>query len=255
MNWLNRLSRALSDLTGRRLIITKKAYALPEQLHLRRLLGHFEVDCVFDVGANAGQYATMLREKVGYAGRIVSFEPTPELVTALQQKSARDPLWSIEAMGLGATTGTQTFNIQGDSQFNSFSRPLHTETDRFMDVNQVQSTVEVRIETLADAYARLHEAYGFARPFLKMDTQGYDVAIVGDQREVLQGFVGLQSELSVKRIYEGSVEFREAIELYRNLGFELSALVPNNAGHFPLLVEVDGIFVRRDLCPAFKTQS
>jgi hypothetical protein len=36
-----------------------------EQEHLRRFLSHFNVNCVFDVGANAGQYATMLRQDKG----------------------------------------------------------------------------------------------------------------------------------------------------------------------------------------------
>lgn len=60
-------------------------------------------------------------------------------------------------------------------------------------------------------------------------------------------FVGLQSELAIKRIYEDSVDFRRALGFYQELGFELSALVPNNAGHFPVLVEIDCIMVRSDL--------
>jgi hypothetical protein len=34
---------------------------------------------------------------------------------------------------------------------------------------------------------------------------------------------------------------------YESHGFELSAIVPNNYGHFPVLIESDFIFVRRDL--------
>ena len=54
-------------------------YALHEQEHLRRLLRYLRVDCVYDVGANAGQYAGMLRDKADYKGRIISFEPIPWL--------------------------------------------------------------------------------------------------------------------------------------------------------------------------------
>ena len=37
----------------------KKMYELWEVDHLQQLFKYFDVDCVFDVGANAGQYATM----------------------------------------------------------------------------------------------------------------------------------------------------------------------------------------------------
>ena len=44
-----------------------------EVLRLRQVFGVFSIDCVFDVGANMGQYALMLRKKVGYRGLIISF--------------------------------------------------------------------------------------------------------------------------------------------------------------------------------------
>jgi hypothetical protein len=105
----------------------------------------------------------------------------------------------------------------------------------------------VRTDTLSRVYTRLKSELGFKRPFLKLDTQGFDVEIVKSGRDIIQDFVGLQSELSIRPIYEHSVDFREAISFYQELGFEMSALVPNNAGCFPLLVEMDCIMVRSDL--------
>ena len=40
-------------------------------LHLRELLARLEIDCVLDVGANAGQYHDFLRDKVQYDGPII----------------------------------------------------------------------------------------------------------------------------------------------------------------------------------------
>jgi hypothetical protein len=56
--------------------------------------------------------------------------------------------------------------------------------------------------------------------------------------------------MSVVRIYERSADFRDIVSLLQGHGFALSGIVPNNAGHFPVLVEVDGIFIRRDLAAA-----
>ena len=51
----------------------------------------------------------------------------------------------------------------------------------------------------------------------------------------------------MKKIYESSVDYREALTFYEKCGFSLSALVPNNAGFFPRLIEVDCIMMRTDL--------
>jgi hypothetical protein len=68
----------------------RKMALLFEEEHLRRFLRHFEVDCVFDVGANSGQYATMVRERAGYLGPIVSFEPNQTLESVHQSPSTKE---------------------------------------------------------------------------------------------------------------------------------------------------------------------
>jgi hypothetical protein len=93
----------------------------------------------------------------------------------------------------------------------------------------------------------LRAEYGFERPFLKMDTQGFDVKIVKASAHVMREFVGLQSELAIAKLYTDSVDFREAITEYERCGFSLSAFVPNNAGHFPYLLETDCVMIRSDL--------
>jgi hypothetical protein len=108
-------------------------------------------------------------------------------------------------------------------------------------------SILVATETLAEAYPRLKAQYGFRRPFLKMDTQGYDMSVLRGAGDIIREFAGFQSELSVRRIYEEATDFREALTYYQSLGFDLSAFVPNNAGHFPALIEIDCIMVRSDL--------
>src|SRR5258708_7328948 len=76
-----------------RLIDRRNLYALWEEMHLQKLLLHLDVDCVFDVGANTGQYAAMLRREVGFQGLIISFEPIPKVARALRAVAKGDPLW------------------------------------------------------------------------------------------------------------------------------------------------------------------
>jgi hypothetical protein len=57
--------------------------------HLRSRLADLDVNCVLDVGANARDYGAMLR-RLGYRGRIVSFEPVLATFTRLPARCADD---------------------------------------------------------------------------------------------------------------------------------------------------------------------
>lgn len=238
---------ALRKLLSLRVADKRRLHVLPEQVHLQRLLSHFNVDCVFDVGANTGQYATMLRRKAGFKGRIVSFEPIPEAAAAIRLKARHDPLWSVEEIALADTAEPRVFNVMAGSEFSSLSTPRNDEVGRFAAMNRPVRSIMVQSDTLARVFPRLQSLYGFKRPFLKMDTQGFDPAVLRGAGAILSSFVGFQSELSIRRIYQDASDFREAITFYQSLGFDLSAFVPNNAGHFPVLIEIDCIMVRRDL--------
>src|ERR1044072_5921172 len=76
-----------------------------ERDHLHEFFTHFKVDCVFDVGANAGQYASMLRADVGYQGDIISFEPIPELAQRLRDEAAGERSWFVEELPLDEHDG------------------------------------------------------------------------------------------------------------------------------------------------------
>ena len=241
------LGRAIRKVKRIRLIDTRQLWEQWEVQHLEKLLPLLDVDCVFDVGANTGQYARMLRRRAGYTGRIISFEPIPEAAAQARAAAADDPLWEVEELALAEADGDQEFHVMVESQFSSLSTPRHDETQQFLSSNETSQTVTVRTERLATAFRRLQDRHGFERPYLKLDTQGYDVAIVRASSEIVPAFVALQSELAVKKLYDDSVDFRDALALYESLGFELSAFVPNNGAQFPLLIETDCVMVRSDL--------
>ncbi len=51
----------------------------------------------------------------------------------------------------------------------------------------------------------------------------------------------------MRPLYEGATDWRTMIATLEEAGFVPNALFANNKGHFPLLVEMDGLFVRADL--------
>ena len=48
--------------------------------HLSKLFDKLDIHCVLDVGANRGQYYRFLRDRVGYGGLVISFEPVAQMV-------------------------------------------------------------------------------------------------------------------------------------------------------------------------------
>ncbi|WP_322042826.1 FkbM family methyltransferase [Paraburkholderia sp. J67] len=231
----------------RDLIDPYRLHAQWEQSHLKKLFEHLNVDCVFDIGANQGQYADMLRRRVGFEGHIFSFEPNPEDAAILRSRTKGDDKWQVSETAVSDADGTAQFNVMQSSQFSSLSAPSHDDVDLFTKMNAISKTITVKTERLGTVLSRIQAEFGFKRPFLKMDTQGYDVHIFKGAGDTVREFVGLQSELAIAKLYTDSIDFREAITVYEQGGFSLSALVPNNAGHFPRLLEMDCIMIRADL--------
>jgi FkbM family methyltransferase len=239
-SWKRQIVEGLSKPLGVTFTRKGSAWELIEPEQLERFLTVFRIDCVFDVGANIGQYATRLRE-IGFKGLIVSFEPNPDVAQVLRNAARGDEKWIVEELALDEVSRPLTFNVMKSSQFSSLHEPDHTGVSTFVELNAVERRIDVTTQTLDTVFPTLQAKYEFSRPFLKMDTQGHDVAVAKGAGAYLSRFAGLQSELALTNLYKDQPGFAEVLEFYKTAGFRLSALVPNNAGHFPDLNEVDCI--------------
>ena len=236
--WKRRVVTVLERSLDVSIVRKGRARLLVEQEVLAEFLREFKVDCVFDVGANEGQYAQRLRA-IGYRETIVSFEPIPKHAAWLREQSRNDERWFVEELALDERAASVSFNVMARDQFSSLKKPSHDETALFTTMNAVAETIAVEAERLDALFGGYASRLGFRRPFLKMDTQGNDLAVARGAGTCLHEFVGLQSELAFKRLYEHQCDYREALDFYESVGFVLSSLVPNNAGHFPDLIEMD----------------
>jgi FkbM family methyltransferase len=248
---MSRMARYRRELRDRwlavRLGLAGRQHQYGEINALRRFIRHFGIDCVIDVGANAGQYAQMLRRDVGFAGDILSFEPNPAVFIALERAAAGDARWQVFNAALTDQDGPILFNIMAADQFSSINAPDSALEPIFADRNSIAAQVEVaghRLETLLPTLIPVLKARGV---LLKMDTQGHDHAVCAGAGAVLARMAGVQTELAVRPLYKGGTDYRAMISLLEVAGFRPSAMFANNKGHFPLLVEMDGLFVRADL--------
>jgi FkbM family methyltransferase len=240
ISWKRYILDAITKPLG--LIVAHKGlvWELMEPEQLERFLAVFKVDCVFDVGANVGQYGMRLRQ-IGFKGLIVSFEPNPEVAQVLRQVAAGDDRWVVQELALDERSQPLTFNVMKSSQFSSLHDPDHSHSEILAEANSVERQINLVTQTLETVFPALQDKHKFGRSFLKMDTQGHDIAVAKGAGAYLKQFVGIQSELSLTSLYKDQPGFVEVMEFYKGAGFKLSALVPNNAGHFPDLNEIDCI--------------
>ncbi len=220
---------------------------------IRKIDAHFQkrpidfirsrnIDVVIDIGANVGQYATRLRRD-GYTGWIVSAEPVRAAYDALATRAAADPRWKTLNFAFGEEEGVAQINISEASVFSSFRSQL-PEAAAFNPESRVIRRETIRIARLDEVFAEFPKG----RAFLKIDTQGYEQQVLMGASNCISEFLGVQMELPIIHLYEGTWRFHEAIAYMDELGFEISNIAPVNYDHAdPMsLLEVDCIFrVRR----------
>lgn len=216
--------------------------------HVADLLANYEVNCVFDVGANKGQYGKQLRE-FGYRGRIVSFEPVPEALTGLRKAAQRDRDWQVHPCALGRKESVESIHL-GWKTMNSLLEPSAYGQQRYKRFANPRSTAQVQVRRLDDVIDEALEGLADPRPFLKMDTQGFDMEVFAGAGRRIDDFVGMQSEVAALQLYEGSPHMTEAITAYEDAGFEITGMYPvTREASTGRVVEFDCTMARADAAP------
>ncbi|MFZ0548457.1 MAG: FkbM family methyltransferase [Candidatus Promineifilaceae bacterium] len=209
-------------------------------IHLQRLFQKLNINCIFDVGANRGQYGRFLRQS-GYTGRIISFEPVSADFALLQAQAADDPEWQTHQIALGREENTAEINVTSDSLFNSFLKPNEFIRGQGLRISHVES-VQIRpLDALFDqSLAEINQP----QPYLKLDTQGYDLEVLAGAEKCLSRISALQTELSIKPVYEQMPYYLDSIAHLEKMGFEVTGLFPIARDNALRVVELDCVMVR-----------
>lgn len=221
--------------------ITK--YPDESQRRTAKLLTLHNIDVVIDIGANAGQYGSLLRE-MGYKGRILSFEPLANAFKLLQDVASKDPNWDVVNSAMGDKDEESTINISS----NSFSSSL-------LDMNNNYITEATNVHytgTESITVRRLDSIFSdYIDPkrddlFIKIDAQGYEGKILAGAQDSIKYVKGIQIEMPLAEMYKGQTLFMPLLQRLYELGFELQSLEPGF--HHPVtmrLYEIDGIFFKK----------
>jgi FkbM family methyltransferase len=209
---------------------------------LPELFEAFGVNCVLDIGAHIGNYGASLRS-IGYGGRIVSFEPVEENFSELARRTNGDQNWEAFPYALGAESGSAEINVSKASSFSSFlpanQRGLSKDTNI-----AVRKTQTVQVCRLDEVFNTVTSGIEEPRVYLKMDTQGWDLEVFRGSSGCLNQIVALQSELSLRAMYERMTGWQEMLSEYEQAGFAVSGMFScSHEGEF-LLYELDCVMVR-----------
>ena len=217
--------------------------ARPLARKIARLLSRFDIDAIIDIGANEGQYHDFIRQQVGFAGNIVSFEPDPDLASVLRKRAAiEDPNWQIHEFALGASNGRATFNKMEDTQFNSFHLPSAAQLPQFEHKSKIVRSFDVemrRLDDIATSMGSLHRTY------VKIDTQGYDLEVLKGGVVALTAVPALQAEVSFRPIYADSPDFLESAAAFDAAGFAIADMFLISADPDERAIEFDCLMVRK----------
>ncbi len=229
--------RALLRLAGRDLVRVEPGQPR-SSLDLAARRG---ITLVLDVGANTGQFARRLR-RGGYKGRIVCFEPVAETFRRLEQRMRGDAGVTAVQAALGAVAGEASIHLAADPETAS----MLASSPRLLDAapgSRNVGTQAVRVETLDGVLSRWQQPGD--RIFLKVDTQGYEQAVLDGARASLPGIDMVQLELSLVPLYEGAPSLRSMLARMEALGFEPAWFEPvftdPSTGQ---LLQVDVAFLR-----------
>lgn len=210
------------------------------EAELQRVLQERSIAAVLDIGAHEGRYAQTLR-RVGFDGRIISFEPAAPAYERLVAAASDDPLWSTRKVALGANAGeAELFEYVEHTELTSLRRPsVHGEA---FGITDGRSTV-VAVDTLDNLFPSLGTPAGMA--FVKMDTQGHDADVIAGGAMTLRQVAALQVEVPTVGLYENAPSTTELLGAVFDLGFSLVGMFPVHVPRQDLIpVEFDGLFVR-----------
>jgi hypothetical protein len=84
------------------------------------------------------------------------------------------------------------------------------------------------------------------RIFLKIDTQGHDLAVLEGTSALLERVIGIQIEISAKQLYRESIPIDRALRELDAIGFDISGMFASTWDPDRLrVIEFDGVLVRK----------
>jgi FkbM family methyltransferase len=230
-------------------ILRKTGYQLekfphpdPDLIRRFKIINYCNIDTLFDIGANTGQYAIDMR-KFGYRKKIISFEPLKSTFNVLKNAALKDNNWIVNNYAIGNENIKSVINVAGNTDSSSIldMLPLHYNTapeSRYIG----QEEIEIKkLDSIFNFFCKEED-----RVMIKIDTQGYEKKVIEGATESLNRIIIIQLEMSIVPLYENEMLFIDMINYLDKKGFQLfsfeNGFSDRTSGR---VLQVDGIFVKK----------
>ncbi len=184
-----------------------------------QLLGLDDV-CVFDVGANTGQYGMQLKSRIPNV-ELHSFEPSYAAFEKLQKIASEYENWNVYQLGLGSEhIQSQLFSTEaGSASASLLKKDLTFGREEFVKSELVQ------IETLD----RFLKANPLIKPnVLKLDVEGFELRCLEGAKDSISQFQIIQFEFGEVNI-DARIFFRDFWNFFRANGFDIYRITRSRA--------------------------
>lgn len=133
------------------------------------------IDLIFDIGANIGQFGIDMRNN-GFEGRLISYEPASNLFRELYKTARRHSPWDTFPIALGSSSGIGVLNLSGNRGLSSSLLEMNeTHLYNFPDSFTI-GREQVNISTFDEQIDSLDISPN--RALLKLDVQGYELEVL-----------------------------------------------------------------------------
>lgn len=196
---------------------------------------------VVDVGANVGQWASMLLDCI-VPEKLIIVEPLPEAFAVLEKKFGHNPRVELHNIAVGERESVENLKVTRDTTGASLLRP-RDEMRAVIGSNwTITSEVEVKMTTLDKLVVDLPEI-----SLLKIDVQGYETSVLAGAKETLAKTKFVLIELNFMPQYDGGSWLGEVHQiLTRDFGFFLAnATAPQVLNGRASMI--DGLYVNPNL--------
>ena len=181
-------------------------------------IGRLDVNYIFDVGANEGQFAKKILSLFPKANYIC-FEPIGERLAKACVIIQTDDK-TLERRGyqvvLGNRDGVVKFNVH-DIHFSSSVLEMHSIHHDLYPGSAPKTEIEVPIRKLDSMFTTTPMKH---RVFLKLDVQGYELAVLNGAVNFLNSVQVIMVEVNFEQLYKGQPTFDEINIFLTRHGFE-----------------------------------
>lgn len=215
---LERTKRVLGKATGLHIKVKRFSPSASEELRTAKLLEHFNIDFVIDIGANTGQFAESLYD-FGYTGKVISFEPVSTVHKELLSRSKKYPNWEVyERCAIGSEDGSIDVNVTDDTVFSSVLeiKNSYTAHNPKSKIVKREKTPIHRLDTIVNEIIP-----GDAKNILlKIDTQGYEKEVLEGATNFIKIVKGIKIEIPLYPIYShNKFTFYDIVNIMQSKNF------------------------------------